>query len=142
MTRPSACPRTIFALSAALLATPLEALADRRPLVVEQIDAGVWRADAQGVIVASIVNSNATLSIGFLGQDGRGVASPPAKSITLQGSGAAQAFAPAGQLWASTGPVEALEDGAALSIVEGDHHRDFRLNVHASASGGALGKSK
>jgi len=125
----------VFVFAAALLTAPPSAAADERPLIVERVDVGVWRADAQGVIVEFVRNPDAALSIGFLGQDGQSVTPPPAIRGALRGSEAAQAFALAGRVWVSTGRVETLEDGSMLSIVEGDHH-------HARVPPGASGNPK
>ncbi|MFD3264406.1 hypothetical protein [Phenylobacterium ferrooxidans] len=121
----------------ALLAPPLaHALAAERPLVLEAVSPGLWRADARGLTMEfrQEAANGGILRLRFLGAAGDEVAPPEARRVTLKPpSGRSSAFALTNGRWSLRAPAAAFQDGALLSIEEGDHRHDFRLNIHRLA---------
>lgn len=144
--RPPCAIAVSFVLAVAMLgAAPARAARDERPLVLEPVSPGVWRADARGMTLEfrrGGPEEEARLTIRFVGASGDTVAPPTARRVTLTSPGAEITFEPVGQVWVSTAAAAVPRDGSLLSIVEADHHHDFRLNVHGGARSGPPGEGR
>lgn len=121
--------------AAALLGpAPTQSLAAERPLVLEAVAPGLWRADAKGMTMEFLLDAagdGAVLRLRFVGSAGDEVAPPAARRVTLKSpSGRSYPFALTSGQWSARDPAPAFKDGALLSIEERDHRHDYRLNIH------------